>query len=372
MGIPLSMVNQLVSANLRHRPVRTLLSIIAIGVEVMLILTLVGLSEGTLQETARRTRGVGADILVRPPGSSVISMSSAPMPEALLKFFEKQPHVVLATGTVSQGIGGIESITGIDLERFNALSGGFRYLEGGPFKGPDDVIVDDRYASQNKLSAGSKVKLLNREWRVAGIVESGKLARLMIPLKVLQDYTASTGKISAIYLKLDDPKLTSEVVTTLKAQPLLADYPIYSIEEFTSLFSIDNIPALRPFINVVIVISVIVGFLVVALSMYTAVLERTREIGILKSLGATPGFILGLLLRETAMLAIAGAVLGILFSFGTRWLVMHYGGTTLVSVVTPSWWPITTAIAMVGALLGTLYPGWMAVRQDALEALSYD
>jgi putative ABC transport system permease protein len=370
MGVPPSMVNQLVSANLRHRPVRTILSIIAIGVEVMLILTLVGLSEGTLEETARRTKGVGADILIRPPGSSVISMSAAPMTESLLPFFQKQPHVVLATGTVSQGIGGIDSVTGIDLEKFNALSGGFRYLEGGPFRGSDDLIVDERYASQNKVGVGSKVKLLNRDWNVVGVIESGKLARLMIPIKLLQEYTGNTGKVSVIYLKLDDPKQTGNVVKSLKAQ--VPDYQIYSVEEFTSLFSIDNIPALKPFINVVIVISVIVGFLVVALSMYTAVLERTREIGILKSLGATPAFILGLLLRETAVLAIAGSLLGILFSFGTRWLVLRYGGATLVSVITPMWWPYTTAIAMVGALLGTLYPGWMAVKQDALEALSYD
>ena len=364
------MVNQLVSANLRHRPVRTILSIAAIGMEVMLILTLVGLSQGMIEESARRARGVGADIIVRPPGSSVISFSSAPMPEALLGFFEKQPHVKIATGSVVQGIGGIDTVSGIDLKSFNALSGGFRYLEGGPFQQPDDLIVDERYASQNKLHPGSMVKLLNREWRVSGVVEPGKLARLMIPLNKLQEFTGNTGKLSQIYIKLDDPKLTDATVKSLKAQ--MKDYQIYGIEELTSLISIDSIPALRPFINVVILISVVVGFLVVTLSMYTAVLERTREIGILKALGATNAYILGLLMRETGMLAIVGSIFGILLSFGTRALIMRFAGATLVSEITPDWWPITTAIAITGALLGTLYPGWRAIRQDALEALSYD
>ncbi len=89
-----------------------------------------------------------------------------------------------------------------------------------------------------------------------------------------------------------------------------------------SLVSVDSIPLLKNFTHVVIGLAVIVGFLVVFLSMYTAVLERTREIGILKALGASPGYILGMLLRETTLLAVAGSIAGILMSYGTRWL-MH-------------------------------------------------
>jgi hypothetical protein len=69
-----ALLNKLVFENLRQRPVRTCLSVLAIGVEVTMILTLVGISYGTLDETARRARGVGADILVRPPSSSIISI----------------------------------------------------------------------------------------------------------------------------------------------------------------------------------------------------------------------------------------------------------------------------------------------------------
>jgi putative ABC transport system permease protein len=65
------LINKLVLSNLAHRPVRTILSVLAIAVEVSMILTLVGVSYGTLDGTARRARGVGADIMVRPPGSSI-------------------------------------------------------------------------------------------------------------------------------------------------------------------------------------------------------------------------------------------------------------------------------------------------------------
>lgn len=147
-----ALLNRLVLENLRQRPVRTCLSVLAIGVEVTMILTLVGISYGTLDETARRARGVGADILVRPPASSIISLSSSPMSEKLVPFLMKQPHVTFATGTMGQPLGGFDVLTGIDLAQFNRLSGGFRFIRGGPFGSDDDVIVDEYYAREKKLT----------------------------------------------------------------------------------------------------------------------------------------------------------------------------------------------------------------------------
>jgi hypothetical protein len=103
------LLNRSVFENLRHRPIRTLLSVLAIGVEVTMILTLVGISYGTLDESARRARGVGADIVVRPPGTSLIAASSSPMSEGLLPYFMKQPHITFATGTMIQPLGGFDT-----------------------------------------------------------------------------------------------------------------------------------------------------------------------------------------------------------------------------------------------------------------------
>lgn len=349
---------------------RTLLSMLAIGVEVTMVLTLVGLSYGMIEESARRTRGVGADVIVRPPFSSALSLSGAPMPEALIKFFTEVPHVTEATGTVVETIVFPETMTGVNLEAFSAMSGGLRYLHGGPFQGPDDVIIDEFYARQNKLKVGSTVKLKNRDWRVCGIVEPGKLSRVFVQLEVLQSITGNSGKLSQIYLKLDDPKNLDAVVTDLRGR--LKEYQIYSTEELVSLLSINSLPGLKAFIAVIIGLAIVIGFLVVFLTMYTAVLERTREIGILKALGASPSYVLSILLRETAILAIAGSILGIFMSFGTRWLIMTLVPASLQQKIVPEWWPITAVIALSGALLGTLYPGWKAAKQDAIEALAYD
>src|ERR1041384_3886203 len=119
---------------------RSLLSILLIGVPVTLILCLVGLSHGMLEDSQRRTRGIGADIIVRPPGTSLLTLSGAPMPAALVKHMEGLPHVKLAIGVVNHPIQTGLAATGINLDQFDAMSGGFTYLEGHRFDGPGQVI----------------------------------------------------------------------------------------------------------------------------------------------------------------------------------------------------------------------------------------
>jgi len=344
--------------------------VLAIAVEVTMMLTVVGLSRGMLEDSQRRARGAGADIWVRPPGSAAIGLSVAPMSEKMLPFLRKQKHVVIATGSITHPIGGLSTVVGLDFNTFDKMSGGFKYIEGGPITGHDQIIVDERYAKQNDVHAGDTLRLLDHDWKVVGVVEPGKLARLIVPLDQLQELTAATGKLTQAYLKLDDPANTDKVIASLKKQ--LKDYNIYSIEEFTSMFSIHNIPGLKAFIGVIIGLSVVVGFLVVFLSLYTAVLERTREIGILKALGGSRGYILQMLLRETTLLAIAGSIVGIAMTYGAREIIQVAVPASLTQEIVPDWWVISGLISLAGALLGAAYPGWRAVNQDAIEALAYE
>ena len=364
------MINKLVISNLAHRPVRTTLSVLAIAVEVTMILTLVGVSYGTLDGTSRRARGVGADLMIRPPGSSIIGLNGAPLSDKLVDFVRKQPHVAQATGTMVQPLSGFDSITGLNLDEFTKMSGGFHFLEGGPFQTDQDVLIDEYYAKEKGLHVGDRIQLINHEWRVSGIFESGKLARICVQLSVLQELTANDHRISQIYLTADRPDHIQEVLANLRAR--LPGYPIYTMEEFTSLLSINSVGLLRNFIGVVIGVAVIVGFIVVFMSMYTAVLERTREIGILKAVGAQSGFILMLLVRETLLLSVMGTAVGILLTYVTQWLMKHAVPSSLTQETVYWWWPIAGAIAIVGSLLGVIVPGIKAVRQDATEALSYE
>jgi putative ABC transport system permease protein len=362
------LIHRLVVENLRSRPVRTLVSALAIGVQVTLVLTLVGLSRGMVEDAQQRARGVGADIAIRAPGSSVFSFTGT-FSDSALATVRAEPGVTLATGTYVYGIGGLNSVTGINLAEFTRMSGGFHFLEGGALSGPDDIILDQIFADENHKHAGDSIELLNRPWKISGVVEPGLLSRAFVDMAHLQDLTGGNGRISAMYVKLADPSGTEAVEGELKTQ--LPAFPIYSMQEFISLLTETNVPMLHTFTRVIIAIGMLVGFLVVFLSMYTAVLERTREIGILKALGGSPWFILNCLLRETVLLALVGSVLGIAMTYGARQLIRIFA-PQMITVIVPDWWPIAAAISIVGALAGALYPGLRAARHDVVEALAYE
>ena len=364
------MTFRLILENLRFRPLRTLLSILLIAIPVTLILTLVGIAEGLLQESAKRTRGAGADILLRPPNTSLLSFSAASMPQDWVSWLEKQPHVTLAVGTAIAVVSGITSASGVDLHKFEQMSGGFDYIEGGPPRERDDVLIDDYYAQQQKVHAGDHIKLLNRKWRVAGIFAGGKLSHIVLPLEVVQDLEGNTGKLSQIYVKLDNPANTQLVMDALNER--LKGYKVYSMEDILSQASVQNVPGLSSFINVMIGIAIVIAFAVVCLSMYMAVLQRTREIGILKSLGASRAYVLQLIVAESLAMGIGGTVLGIVLSFGGRWLIHAFVPASVTQAIVYDWWPRSGAIAIIASLLGALYPGLRAARQDPIEALAYE
>jgi putative ABC transport system permease protein len=364
--------SKIVLENLKNRPLRSLLSVLLIAIPMTLILCLVGMSHGMLEDAQNRARGVGADIIVRAPNANALSSAMA-MSEGVVPALAKLPHVKLAIGVVSQAVQGFTlGASGVDLAQFEAMNGGFRLTEGTTFRQPDDVMIDQTYASEKGVHAGSHIELLNHQWRVCGVFEDGMLAHIVFPIRVLQDLSLNVGKVHQVYLKLDNPANTRAVIQDLASSENWSEYKAYSTAEFIAQYDVNNIPALRAFVWVVISIGVVIGFAVVCLSMYMAVLQRTREIGILKSMGGSKWFILRIIMAEAAMMGIGGSILGINPSFGASWLIRALVPASIQMVIAYDWWPIASAITLTGAGLGALYPGLAAAAHDPIEALAYE
>ncbi len=368
------MMNRMIVGNLVHRPIRSLISIVAIALEVTMILLIVGLCLGMLQDSRTRTAGIGADILVRPPGSSFIgAFSGAPMSVKIGNVLAQLPHVKSVAPVVTQVAtsGSLEVIAGIDLPSYESMSSGFHYLAGGPFEGPYDVLVDDLFAKSKKAKVGESIEILNHKFRISGIVERGKGARKFIPLSTLQDLIGARDKATIFYVKLDDPANVDAVIDEIKAVPGMGDYVATSMAAYLAMMTTSNYPGLSTFIDVVVGISVVIGILVIFQAMYTAVMERTREIGILKAMGASKFYIVNVVLRETVLLAVGGIVVGILFSLAARAGLAKRFPLTQV-VVDGHWIVYATLIAVVGAIAGALYPAFKAAQKDPIDALAYE
>jgi putative ABC transport system permease protein len=364
----------MILANLLHRPMRSLISIIAIAVEVTLILVIVGFSLGMLNDSKQRQAGVGADVIVQPPGASnLMGISSAPVSIKVADVLRKMPHVAVVTPVVIQlnTTSNVEVVSGIDLDSFEKLGSPFHYIAGGPFEQPNDVIVDDIAADAQKLHVGGTMDMLNHQFRVVGIVEHGKLSRKFLPIGTLQELIGAQGKASMFYVKLDDPRNADVVVKQVLATPGMEKYTVRSMKEYLSLLTPESLPGLNKFIDVVVGVSMIIGFIVIFQAMYTAVMERTREIGILKSLGASKFYIVNLILRETILLAVCGTALGIVVSYlASHAIIARY--KTLPVMIQPTWIVYAVVLAMVGAILGALYPAFKAAQKDPIDALAYE
>src|SRR6476661_1969457 len=119
------MMNKMIVANLAHRPVRSAISIVAIAIEVTLILLIVGFSLGMLNGQRERQAGIGADVIVLPPGSSdLVGITGAPMPQKLEDIIAKQPHVTVVAPVliqISTGGGHLQNLYGIDLPTYTSL-----------------------------------------------------------------------------------------------------------------------------------------------------------------------------------------------------------------------------------------------------------
>jgi putative ABC transport system permease protein len=366
-------MNKMVIANLVHRPLRSLISIVAVALEVALILLIAGLSYGIMNDSKSRQAGVGADVIVQPPGATnLVAIGGAPVPVKVAEILRKLPHVKVVAPVIWQlsTAGSLEVIDGIDLSSFEAL-GPFQYVKGGPFQAPNEMLVDDYIARQKHVKVGDTMEVLNHDFRVAGIVENGRGARKFLPLASLQDLLGAKDKASVFYLKLDDPGNASAVVNEVKSQPGMEKYSVQSTEEYLSMMTPSHLPGFRPFIGVVIGVSVIIGFLVIFQSMYAAVMERTREIGILKAMGASKFYIVSAILRETGLLAVLGIVVGIGFSFAASWAIRLRFPLVQV-VVTGDWVLRAMLVAVLGAIVGALYPAFKAAGKDPIEALAYE
>jgi putative ABC transport system permease protein len=363
-------MNKLVVGNLVHRPLRSIISALAIAIEVIMILSISAILMGKLNGFKDRQNGIGMDMFVRPSTTNnFIGMSSAGASVKVADLLAKIPHVVVSAPVNIQITNSFDNIYGIDFKTYNALLP-FQFIAGGPFQGSDDIILDD-YAIEGK-KPGDMIKLLDHNFRICGVVMHGKGGRKFIPIETMGALTGTEGKASAFYLKSEDyPKHVDEVKKAILATPGMGQYSVVTTDEYLSSMTPARLPAFNIALRVVVGIALVIGFLVIFQSMYTAVMERTREIGILKSMGASRAYIVTLVLRETGLISAVGIAFGIAASYALS-AALEARFPTLDFVINLPWVWRAIGIAFVGALLGALYPAYKAASKDPIDALAYE
>jgi putative ABC transport system permease protein len=372
-------MNKLIFANLLYRPLRSVISVLAVAIEVIMILSIVAIFMGMLDSQKQRTNGIGADLLLLPSNASVFNgLGSPSMLIRDKEVLEKLPHVAVVSPAIQKITtnGSVEILYGIDFESFNALRP-FVFLSGGKFAGPNDAIIDDKFAGSRNpatgkpYTVGDTVKILGQPFRVSGVVEQGKGGRKLIPLDTMGQLVDAEGKASLFYIKCDNPANDDAVMDEVRGIRGFGNNTLLTVDSWMDQMTPHNLPGFNLALEIVTGIAVVIGFLVIFQSMYTAILERTREIGILKSMGASKLTIVSAVLRECAILAAAGVLVGIAGTYGVSALMTHLFPTQTFEI-TGTWIAYAALIAFTGSICGALYPAWMAARKDPIDALAYE
>ena len=367
-------MNNLVTSNLTHHPGRTLASVVGVAVGVILVVLTVGLVRGQMRERGRRDASIGVEIMLRQGGQG-ISLTSADMtiPVTDVEAVRAVPGVAMAT-PVGQNLemGGsgalpFRQIDGIDFQSFTAASN-LRIIKGEPLpQSGDFAIVDFQEAANHRIKVGDKIKGLSRELTVVGIYEPEAGARVKVPLATMQDALGAPGKCSMIFVKCQNASEQEAM-----AARIIEKFPGYGFlltRELPQLFA-NSSSALNVFLNVVKGLATVISLLVILLTMYTTVAERTRQIGVLKSLGASKFWIAWTFEKEALLISLLGVVGGLAVAVIARFFLVN-GLRLNIDLEAGS--ILYASIAGLGAgLLGALYPALRAASQDPVDALSYE
>ncbi|MCI0338565.1 MAG: ABC transporter permease [Acidobacteria bacterium] len=367
-------MNSLVASNLTHHPGRTVASIIGVAVGVILVVLTIGLVRGTLRERGQRDANIGVEIMLRQSGQG-LSLTSADMaiPVSEVGNIRSIPGVAVAT-PVGQNLEmggegglGVRQIDGIEFDSFTA-AGKLRLTKGEPLPSSGDfAIVDIKYALDHETKIGDKINGLSREFTVVGIFEPESGGRIKVPLSTMQAVLGAEGKCSMIFIKCQNQDEQEQV-----AQRILDRFPDYRViftRDLPKLFA-TGFSGFNVFLDIVRGLATVISLLVILLTMYSTVSERTRQIGILKSLGASKFWIAWTFEKEAILISLLGVLGGLAVAVIARFFLVNFLGWKID--LEPGSILYASIAGLLSGALGALYPALRAASQEPVDALNYE
>jgi len=365
--------DNLVLSFLLHHPRRTAASVLGVAAAMTLVLMTTGLVRGILKERGRREASIGVEILVRERGAAGLTPSGAQptLAEALAQTIVEVPGVrgVTLVGQYLQPTGrglDLRLVEGVKYAEYASLTG-LRLVEGRGLKGGDEALIDTVRARSRRAKVGETIEIFGRPFRIVGIYEPPLGPRIKIPLETMQRALGAEGRGSAFLVKCARPEDQEAIAAELQRR--FPDRQVILTRDLPRLYA-DGTPLINSFLKAILGVAVVVSALLITLTMYTSVLEQTRQIGILKSLGASRTFIAVLIEKQALAISGLGTLTAFVLSLALKSLV---DGLTALRVEMEWRWVLATIAAGFGSgAAGALYPALRAALQDPVRALMYE
>lgn len=390
----------------KARKMRSLLTMMGIFIGVALLVTLVSLGRGLEDSIKQQFESLGTDKIYVFPGTNVFSaaISDQTFSESEFSALEKIRGVKLAAGIVFR-IGRIEfndevkyvSIVGIPLDEkrevFKSVHN-MKVEEGRDLKNGDkykaligiDLTLKDIVFSKG-LRPGDKVNVEAHDFDVAGslarIGNPDDDSMLMIPLDTARELFGQEDSYGYILLQAQEGASPKDIAERSEKKLRSMRGQDEGDEDFSVQTTDDVMATFATILSVVqavllglAAISLIVGGIGIMNTMYTAIIERTREIGVMKAIGATNFHIAFIFQVESGLLGLAGGIIGVLIGMGIGKLIelaAHSANLTFFNVSFPLWLIVgALAFSTVLGIVSGVLPSMQAARMKPVDALRYE
>jgi ABC-type lipoprotein release transport system permease subunit len=358
--------------NLWRRRTRTALTLLGIGISIAAIVALGGVAEGILGAFTTIVRDSQTDLFAV---EADIDNDLSAIDERVGARIAARHDVEAVSGMIMTGANTDKMpmllVFGYHPREFAVRR--FRIVEGQPLTGRRQVIVGRDAAEQMGLDVGDTLRLLDSNFRVVGIFETGLAFEeigVVIGLREAQAISGRYHQAQFYAINLRDPGQAEAVQEELEVAFPEVDFALTSeLAESMSDFRV-----MDELVGQISFLAVFIGALGMLNTMLMSVLERTREIGVLRALGWRRRRVLGIILQESLILGAVGGALGILTGLGLARLMVLVPGTfgAMEPVHTPELFVQAIVVALVAGMVGGLYPAWRATRMRPVEALRYE
>ncbi len=359
-------------ANILQHKIRSVICILAVCLGITLLLILVGMVNGSINEVAKRIQNVGGDIIVQQAGAtSFFALKSGVLPIKLLNDIRETPHVKAVSPVLTWTVSFRNQfyvVYGIEPGQFSSIGGELKIIQGRHLQNAGELVIDSRMAAATGISAGDTIDLLASRFTVVGISKEGIGARIFLLLTELQSLLQQQDKASMFFVKCTSPQYVKEVAESIEGR--VPGVKSQLLENFADEMT-RSMFGLKEFMAAVTMTTLVISFLVILLAMYTTIVERTREIGILKSMGASNFFVVKSILGESTLLSLGGVIAGYLLTISAKYYLNRIYPLLTIEI-TLYWVLLGTFLGIAGGILGAFYPALIAARQDPVKALNYE
>jgi putative ABC transport system permease protein len=393
--------------NLRHRLSRSILTLLGIAIGIMAIISLMALGEG-MQEAITGQLSSLSDVVIVSTGGGFMSFGGGGggstgeyFTQRDIAYVERLQGVrevsTQLSGTAIAEYNGktsIVSLTGMDVGVIR-LQYADQNLQAGELlnEGDQNQIMIGYGIAHNTFDAdvtvGGRIKLNGQKFFISGIFAKqgmGGVSSDNIVLMSSRDFQKLTGQnnVSIIYLRVynvnDAESIASSIQTAINGNHGRKDFA--TATTMTSI--LETVQTVLGILQLVLVaiasIALVVASIGIMNTMLTSVMERTREIGIMKAIGATNIDIMSIFIMEGMLVSSIGGIFGIILGvFGSQALtailnnfMMIGGSSNLTPVITISSVVMAVTVSLIVGVFSSLYPAWKAARMSPIEAVRYE